>query len=165
MCRLCSLYTIDRLLGDCSNNSKIHCPELSPTQSRTLTPTASSTCSSVAMVLDTAGGDTDSASAAAAKVPVLATMRNTASCASVKGTRSAPTIGGSFARPKLRASRLPSAPGDFTWSVTMSNLWQPDLVGVAHFKLDCFHPNGAALSVLNDASSASDSSLSALAAG
>ncbi len=37
-------------------------------------------------------------------------------------------------------------------------LWQPDLVGVAHFIMDCFDSVGAAPDVPDDASDASDSS-------
>ena len=44
-------------------------------------------------------------------------------------------------------------------------MWQPDIVGVAHFVIDLFELSGAAHNEHDDAYSDSDSSSSALAAG
>ena len=44
-------------------------------------------------------------------------------------------------------------------------MWQPDIVGVAHFVMDCFDLLGAVPDAQDDGSSDSDSSSSALAAG
>ena len=44
-------------------------------------------------------------------------------------------------------------------------MWQPDIVGVAHFVMDCFDLLGVVPDAQDDGSSDSDSSSSALAAG